>query len=53
MTVSNRIENKEKLSYRNMAKRLSIHESAVKKPLNFLKDKNMIKRIGGTLGNNQ
>ena len=39
-----------KISYRAIANQLSINESAVLKHLNKLKEKEIIKRIGGTRG---
>ena len=39
-----------KISYRVIAQKLGINESAVKKHLNNLKEKGVLKRIGGTRG---
>ncbi len=44
------IKQNPKISYRKMAEILDIAESAVKKHLNTLKNKNVIKRVGGTRG---
>ncbi len=44
------IINDNKLSRRALAKKLNINESAVKKHLNALKEKGVIKRVGGTRG---
>ncbi len=48
--VLNLIAENNEISYRNMAQKLSINESAVKKHLNNLKDKGILKRVGGTRG---
>ena len=39
-----------KIGYRIIAKLLKINESAVKKHLNALKEKGVLKRVGGTRG---
>ncbi len=39
-----------KISYRNIAEKLSINESAVKKHLNSLKAEGILKRVGDTRG---
>jgi len=39
-----------KISYRTMAKKLNINGSAVKKHLNILRKKGVLKRVGGTRG---
>ena len=39
-----------RISYRTIAKKLDINESAVKKHLNALKEKGVLKRVGGTRG---
>lgn len=38
------------ISYRAIAKKLKINDSAVKKHLNVLKEKSVLKRVGGTRG---
>lgn len=48
--IINIIINDKKISRRNVAEKLKINESAVKKHLNILKDKGYIERIGGTRG---
>jgi predicted HTH transcriptional regulator len=48
--VLNIIKKNNKISYRKMAEILDIAESAVKKHLNALKEKGVIKREGGTRG---
>ncbi|WP_428357397.1 RNA-binding domain-containing protein [Methyloprofundus sp.] len=44
------IKRDKKISYRAMAEQLDINESAIKKHLNKLKEKNLLKRVGGTRG---
>ena len=44
------IKNDNKISYRAIAEKLSINDSAVKKHLDKLKEKGILKRIGGTRG---
>ena len=39
-----------KIGYRTLAEKLNINDSAVKKHLNNLKDKGILKRVGGTRG---
>lgn len=48
--IINILEKDKKTSYRAMAEQLGINESAIKKHLNTLKQKNIIVRIGGTRG---
>jgi len=48
--ILNLIEQNSKISYRNIAKVLDIADSAVKKHLNTLKSKGVLKRVGGTRG---
>ena len=48
--VLNIIEIDNKISYRAIAERLMINDSAVKKHLNILKEKGVLKRVGGTRG---
>ena len=44
------IEKNNKVRYRSIAQRLEINNSAVKKHLNALKEKGVLKRTGGTRG---
>lgn len=44
------IKKNKKIAYRTIAKLLGINESAVKKHLNALKEKGVLKRVGGTRG---
>lgn len=44
------IKQDNKISYRAMAQQLDINESAIKKHLDTLKQKNIIERVGGTRG---
>lgn len=48
--VLNIIKINNKISYRAIAKKLEINESAVKKHLNSLKEKGTLRRVGGTRG---
>ena len=48
--VLNIIKADNRISYRTIAKKLDINESAVKKHLNALKEKGVLKRVGGTRG---
>ena len=44
------IQNNSAISYRALAEQLAINQSAVSKHLNLLKEKGVLKRIGGTRG---
>jgi len=44
------IKGNNKIGYRTLAKELNINDSAVKKHLNNLKEKGILKRVGGTRG---
>ncbi len=48
--ILNIIEMDYKISYRSIAEKLKINDSAVKKYLNTLKEKGVLKRVGGTRG---
>ncbi len=49
MIVNNKLRPSsiEIISYRNIAKKVGINESALKKHLNTLKEKGFLKRVGG------
>ena len=44
------IKDNRKIGYRTLAEKLKINDSAVKKHLNNLKEKGVLKRVGGTRG---
>ena len=44
------IKDNNKIGYRTLAEKLNINDSAVKKHLNNLKEKGILKRVGGTRG---
>ena len=44
------IKSDNKISYRAIAKKLKINDSAVDKHMNVLKEKGVLKRVGGTRG---
>ena len=48
--ILNIIKKDNKISYRAIAKQIKINDSAVKKHLNILKEKGVLKRVGGTRG---
>ncbi len=48
--IINLIISDNKISYRTIAEKLKINGSAVKKHLNILKEKGVLKRVGGTRG---
>lgn len=52
MIVNNKLRPSsiEIISYRNIAKKVGINESALKKHLNTLKEKGFLERVGGTRG---
>jgi DNA-binding Lrp family transcriptional regulator len=48
--IINIIVSDNKISYRAIAKKLSINDSAVEKHIKTLKEKGVLKRVGGTRG---
>ncbi|MCG8700393.1 MAG: HTH domain-containing protein [Bacteroidales bacterium] len=44
------IKSDNNISYRAMASKLEINDSAIKKHINSLKDKGVLERVGGTRG---
>ena len=44
------IKDNHKIAYRTLAEKLQINDSAIKKHLNNLKERGILKRVGGTRG---
>ena len=50
MEIIEIIKDNNRIGYRTLAEELNINDSAVKKHLNNLKEKGILKRVGGTRG---